>query len=610
MSEAVHRTEERPAHLSPEELQRIVEMAPAAETDALTLVFTDIVGGCRIKNDFGDRFSKTLEDRHRELLLAALEEVGGGDAIRVEGDSYLFAFHRPPDAVRFALRAMALHRAEETVPGFSGLLDYRVGMHYGTVFVEPDLKGGRSGPGEIGDVRGQAADLAARIMGLASGGQILLSLPVFDDARQALKGEDIPGAGRLEWCHHGAFRIDGRGDVPLGVCEVGEAGAAPFAPPEGNAKCRPVRRDPGVRGWRPGIDAVLPGPGWVMEKRLGRGGFGEVWLARNPMDPRWRSVFKFCALEADVESLRRELDIFNRMRDEDGKPPSDIAEVWNASCDAPPYYIQLEYVPGGDLRQWIADHGRTAPLRVRIQMAVGMARSLNRIHRLGIVHRDIKPANFLVVPPASPDVAPPLKLTDFGIGQAAVDRALAVAGEGNRLHGGGACFTLHDDTLAEAAGAYFFIAPELVGSAAATRVRLAHDATPASDIYSLGVTLYQLFAGDAHRPPGIDLADLPDPVLREDVRECLRRDPAHRLSGAALAERLLHYEERRAGVRACAACGQENDEAARFCDRCGASLPAGPGDAAFKGKRCGTCDEINDLRARYCDQCGRAFSAE
>jgi len=607
MSDAVESSQREPAQLSSDELQRIVGMAPAAPTDALTLVFTDIVGGCRIKDDFGDRFSKTLEDRHRALLMAALEETDGGVAIRVEGDSYLFAFHRPPDAVRFALRAMALHRAEETIPGFSGRLDYRVGMHYGTVFVEPDLKGGRSGPGEIGDVRGQAADIAARVMGLASGGQILLSLPVFDDARQALKGEDISGVERLEWRHHGAFRIDGRGDVPLGVCEVGEAGAAPFAAPEGNAKCRPVRHDAGVRGWRPGIEAVLPGPGWVMERRLGRGGFGEVWLARNPMDPRWRSVFKFCALEADVESLRRELDIFNRMRDDAGRPPADIAEVWNASCDAPPYYIQLEYVTGGDLRQWIADHGRTAPLKIRIEMAVGMARSLDRIHRMGIVHRDVKPANFLVTPPTSPGAAPSLKLTDFGIGQAAVDRALAAAGEGDRLHGGGACFTLHDDTLSEAAGAYFFIAPELVGSAAATRVRLARNASPAADIYSLGITLYQLFAGDADRPPGIDLADLTDPVIRRDIRECLRRDPARRPAGAALAERLLAYETRRMGVRACAACGEENDEDARFCDRCGASLPPGPEDAAFRGKRCGTCDEINDLRARYCDQCGRAF---
>jgi non-specific serine/threonine protein kinase len=259
------------------------------------------------------------------------------------------------------------------------------------------------------------------------------------------------------------------------------------------------------------------------------------------------------------------------------------------------------------LRQWIADHGRTAPLKIRIEMAVGMARSLDRIHRMGIIHRDIKPANFLVVPPASPDAAPTLKLTDFGIGQAAVDRALSAAGKEERLHGGGACFSLHDDTLAEAAGAYFFIAPELVGSAAATRVRLARNATPASDIYSLGVTLYQLFAGDAHRPPGIDLGDLPDPVIRQDVRECLRRDPAHRPTGASLAERLLAYETRRTGARACAACGEENDEGARFCDRCGASLPLGPGDAAFKGKECAACNEINDLRARYCDQCGRAF---
>jgi serine/threonine protein kinase len=49
----------------------------------------------------------------------------------------------------------------------------------------------------------------------------------------------------------------------------------------------------------------------------------------------------------------------------------------------PPYYIQLEFAPGGDLKRWLDERGKVAPLRVRLDLAVQMARALAHVHQAG-----------------------------------------------------------------------------------------------------------------------------------------------------------------------------------------------------------------------------------
>ncbi|QTA85456.1 Cyclase and kinase domains-containing protein [Desulfonema magnum] len=552
--------------LSNAEEQLIESFRSQHLSQMLVMLFTDLVGSSLLKKEIGDRGAKILEDKHKDFLLRALDEIRNAQAVRVEGDSYIFVFLKPSDAICFALRSQVLHR-EARIHDWPELPEFRVGIHLGTVIVEEGLR--KLGPGEIGDIKGLQADTTARIMSLAQGGQILFSQAVSDDARQALKGVDIKGIGRLVWHSHGPYILKGR-DEPVTICEVGEEGKTPFVKPPGNEKAEPFDYSDDISGWRPGADTTLPNTNWVMEKKLGQGGFGEVWLSHDRTQSSRKTVFKFCTIKNKARSLRRELNVFNYLSITEGRMPTGIVEVLGSHDEKAPYYIQLEYVPGGDLGQWITDKGKTAPLNVRLDLAIQMAQSLVRIHEAGIVHRDIKPSNFLLEPCKDPESTPVLKLSDFGIGQAALDAALSSRDEGTCLPGGG--YTIHTKTFAGAAGAYFFIAPELILSPASTHGGLGTHATTAADIYSLGVTLYQLFAGDINSPPGIDLPDVNDPILREHIKACLSRYPEKRPTAEELIQRFREYSKPSEKIKVCKNCGSENNETANFCSNCGNPL--------------------------------------
>lgn len=513
--------------------------------DVCVIVFTDVVGSTALRAELGDTVAGRLEDEHNRLMRRALETCEDGQIVKTEGDGHLLVFRRPGIALQFALRAQALHR-KARAGDWPELPEFRVGVHMGTVLIDMEQpKANR--PARIHDIHGLQVDLTARIMDLASGGQILCSRSVFDDARQALKGSGIEDVGTLAWVSHGPYMLKGR-DEPLSICEVGEEGVAGFLRPSDTAKAKRLDYSEEVGGWRPAPDVTLPGTNWVMSEKLGEGGFGEVWLARDRTLPDRATVFKFCTHQNKVPSLRRELDVFNQLaRLAGGKSPSGIVEVYGAHDMAPPYYIQLQFVSGGDLRQWIENNGAEAPFRMRLDLAIQMTRALARVHAAGVTHRDVKPSNYLCEPsddPAEPSI---LKLSDFGIGQASFDAALE-----SQKHGGdtvtaqGGGHVLHTQTISSAAvGAFFFIAPELVLSGSTTPGTVSKRAKPASDIYSLGVSLYQLFAGSTSVVPGPGMRDVTDPVLREDLEACLEQDPDVRPSADELAERLGRYDERR-----------------------------------------------------------------
>ena len=153
-------------------------------------------------------------------------------------------------------------------------------------------------------------------------------------------------------------------------------------------------------------------------------------------------------------------------------------------------------------------------------------------HELGLLHKDLKPANILVA--ATPDGTPQIKVADFGSASLLVPERLAALGITNLgfTQTGG-----HDaETLT---GTLMYLAPEVLAGQLPTA---------ASDVYALGVLLYQLVAGDFRRPlaPGWE-ADIADPLLREDIADAACGDPARRLKTvAALVDRLGNLDRRRA----------------------------------------------------------------
>ncbi len=313
---------------------------------------------------------------------------------------------------------------------------------------------------------------------------------------------------------------------------------APKAPPPsateepntlGDARTLSRAPEPAKQGWRPEKGQTLPRhPHWRLLEKLGAGGFGEVWLAAHEATGE-RRVFKFCFEAEQLRALRREVTLFRLLKEALGER-DDIARILDWSFDAPPYYLEAEYTAGGSLIDWAARQGglETVPLDTRLELVAQVATALAAAHSVGILHKDIKPANVLVH--ASAEGAPTIRLTDFGIGLLLEHEALEARG-----------ITAHGFTVGgapEGAGTLMYLAPELVEG---------QHATLQSDIYSLGVLLYQMVVGDLVRPlaPGWQ-RDVEDALLAEDIACFVDGDPERRPAHAReVAERLRGLSRRR-----------------------------------------------------------------
>jgi len=313
------------------------------------------------------------------------------------------------------------------------------------------------------------------------------------------------------------------------------------------------------RRWRPEAGLEVPGTLWVLEEKLGAGGFGEVWLARHRrlMEPR---VFKFCLREDRLGALKREMTLFRVWRMRSGDHPH-LVRLLGVSLDRPPHYLEEEYVSGRDLRTWCAAQGGIGrvPIGLRLELTAQAAEGLAAVHEAGILHRDIKPGNILIScqrsggdareteaagepsesgradsGAGSPWVGhgrPTAKLTDFGV--AHLMSAEALAG----ITSAGLTTDRGTETSA-VPGTHAYLAPEVL---------MGQPATVQSDLYSLGVVLYQLLVADFSQPVTTDWeGNVPDAVLQEDLRRCFAGRPEERFGSAReLAEHLRAIPARR-----------------------------------------------------------------
>ena len=190
----------------------------------------------------------------------------------------------------------------------------------------------------------------------------------------------------------------------------------------------------------------------------------------------------------------------------------------------------MEYVEGDNLRDWCAAQEDPAaiPIQTRLDIVAQIADALHAAHESGVIHRDVKPQNILV---HQSKASPHAKLADFGIGKVLSEEVLAGM---TRLG-----FTQTSDSTGAQSGTQMYMAPELIaGKPATTR----------SDIYSLGVVLYQFLVGDFSRPLTTDWEEeISDPLLRDDLRHCFARDPEKRFAVAKqLADNLRSWRQRHA----------------------------------------------------------------
>ncbi len=497
----------------------------ASHARTLTLVFTDLAGSTALKTELGDHAVSGLIGRHRALV-ERLAARHGGRIIDWAGDGCFLTFETSSPAVLFGLTLQQAHAVERDLPGV------RVGVHIGEVTETAGTAAPR--------VEGLAVDLAARISSLAQPLQVLMSSAVFNSVRQRLRGDDL--GATIVWLAHGAYELKGFDD-PLEICEAGIDGVSPLAPPSGSEKAHravtPTEED--TLGWRPAVGLPVPRrEHWILEDRLGEGGYGEVWLAIHAKTKAKR-VFKFCYEPERVRGLKREVVLFRLLKESLGHR-DDIAQIVDWEFERAPYFLESEYTEGGDLRDWSGRHGGLdrIPLSTRLEIVAQVGVALGAAHSVGVLHKDIKPANILISEVAGKGT-PRASLTDFGIGLITDMGALAAQG----ITSAGLTQTLVRSSSSDSgsgAGTRLYMAPEIVEGKAGTTL---------SDIYSLGVVLYQMVIGDLARgiAPGWERG-VDDELLREDIGLCIDGDPARRLKSAdQLAERLRGLTARREALR-------------------------------------------------------------
>ena len=455
-------------------------------------------------------------------ILDNLSQHHAGTRVR-DTETPLVLFTHPGAAVQYALAYQ--HAVQALAQGESVALAIGVGIQLG---VQPREVSEVTAATPRLKVNTATRDMAARLSKLAEPGQILLARSVFDLARQ----DAFRPPGKLQWLAHGSYELAGMAE-PVEVCEVGIEGVAPLAPPRGSdlARRRPVQDV--VTGWRPAPGMELPRrPHWIMEKKLGEGGFGEVWLATHATthEPR---VLKFCYDAGKLRALQREITLFRLLKETLGER-DDIVRILEWNFEEAPYFIESAYTAGGNLMDWALDQGGldAIPLETRLEIVAQVATALAAAHSVGVLHKDVKPGNVLMT--GNGDGTARAQLGDFGIGAITQKQRLAEAG----IPAMGLTMDVRTNMAAAPEGTRLYMAPETLEG---------KPATIQADIYALGVMLYQIVVGDLARAlaPGWE-RDIADELLRAAVAAAVDGDPVRRLADAGqLAERLRTLSERR-----------------------------------------------------------------
>ena len=246
-----------------------------------------------------------------------------------------------------------------------------------------------------------------------------------------------------------------------------------------------------------------------LTSRIAAGAVGEVWRARDVLLDRDVAVKTLRPEIADDDDARQSFRAEARSAGRLSSPA--IAAVYDAGEDDGRAWLVMELVEGESLQALLRREGRLSPGRT-LDVVAQAAVALQVAHDSGVVHRDVKPGNLLV---RSDGV---LKVTDFGIA--------AVAGAARLTRTG------------QVVGTAAYLSPEQADG---------REATPASDLYALGVVAYECLRGEVpfafDNPVAVLLAHsrtapppLPDdvpPQLHELVADLLAKDPAQRPASAA-----------------------------------------------------------------------------
>jgi eukaryotic-like serine/threonine-protein kinase len=274
---------------------------------------------------------------------------------------------------------------------------------------------------------------------------------------------------------------------------------------------------------------------YKLVQRIGSGGMATVFKAEDLVLRRLVAIkLLHPGLTGDETFLRRFQREAHAAANLSHPNIVTVHDIGTAQSESGPrYFIVMEYVPGRVLKQLIRDHvaetGEPLPVARTLELAIQIAAGIGYAHRAGLVHCDVKPQNVIVTPDDR------VKVADFGIARA---MSQASASTANRLWG-----TPH------------YMAPEQAAG---------EPATPASDVYAIGVILFEMLTGrlpfDAESLPALALKHMQEPPppisqfnplvpvqLEQIVNKLLSKAPTSRYRTAGQLERILRSYRDSAG---------------------------------------------------------------
>lgn len=265
-------------------------------------------------------------------------------------------------------------------------------------------------------------------------------------------------------------------------------------------------------------NAILSGR-YEIGERLGSGGMSSVHKATDQTLERTVAIKILAEHLSDdkrfVERFRREALAVAKLIH------SNIVQVYDTGIDEDRRYIVMEYVDGRSGAQILQQQG-PVDAETTAEIGIQACAGLDYAHRRGIIHRDVKPGNLMIVgDPVGGDTQLIVKLTDFGIARAIEQTRITQVGS--------------------VIGTAAYLSPEQVRG---------EEAAPATDVYALGVVLYQFLTGrlpyegsslaelavrqqnEKPLPPSAYNDEVPEPVGAAVLR-ALEGDPSRRYASAS-----------------------------------------------------------------------------